>query len=164
MEELIGSAAGGGLLGLFGSAVNRVFAVWETREARENMRVSNAHELLLLEEQRQSNLEETEQELNRMDAQLVGDLNRLTTSGSYEGLAASLEHDSSLRSQDTYPWVNAVRSLVRPVLTGSLIAWMGVAAFALSQGQQPVIEALTFAGTTAIVWWFGDRSPRTVLR
>ena len=149
MEELIGSAAGGGLLGIFGSVANRVIGIWEAREERENMRVEHAHELRLVEEQRESARVETEMELARVQ-----------TEGSYEGLAESLRHDSSM--DDVSPWVNNIRALVRPSLTGTSLIAMIVMAFSLSDMRLELVEAVTFVGTTAAVWWFGDRSTRNL--
>lgn len=151
MEDLIGSAVGGGVLGLFGTAINRVMGIWERREAREDTRISNAHELRLIEENRESSRQETEAELVRIQ-----------TEGSYAGLAESLRHDASL--SNVSPWVNNVRALVRPTLTGlSLTAMIAMAFFMSEDLQVTVTEAVVFVATTAGVWWFGDRSERRSL-
>lgn len=149
MEELIGSAAGGGLLGIFGSAINRVFSIWEAREERENMRVENAHELKLIAEQRQTNRAETEMELAR-----------LQTEGSYEGLSESLKHDSKFDNVD--PWVNNVRALVRPSLTFASFVALSSMAYFMADLRVDLTEAVVFISTTSAAWWFGSRDQRNL--
>ena len=152
MEELIGSAVGGGLLGVLGNFANRAFGIWERREERENMRREHAHELAMIQEQRVTRAQETEAEIVTTQVE-----------GSYEGLEASLKHDASLR--DVSPWVNNIRALVRPTLTGTLSAAMITMAFVFGEDlQYTVAEAVVFTGVTAITWWFGDRAERARLQ
>jgi hypothetical protein len=75
--------------------------------------------------------------------------------------------NESLRAEGavggSYPWVNAVRSLVRPALTSGLAIVLAFAFFAMKPNDPErgyVIDSLVFAAVTAIVWWFGDRAPR----
>lgn len=149
MEELIGSAAGGGILGIFGSALNRVFGIWEAREERENMRVENAHELQLIKEQRQTNRQETEMELART-----------ATEGSFEGLSESLKHDARL--QNVAPWVNNVRALTRPVLTYTSFIALASMAYFMADLRVDLTEAVVFVATTSAAWWFGSRDHRNL--
>ncbi len=152
MEDLIGSAAGGGLVGLLGTAFNRVVSIWERREIREDTRIQNAHELLLIAEQRETNAQETEAALVTMQ-----------TEGSYSGLTASLQHDGTL--SNVSPWVNNIRALVRPSITGiSLVGLSIMAATMAGDLQVTLIESFVFVSTTATVWWFGDRAPRNLPR
>lgn len=146
MEELIGSVAGGGLLGLFGSIADRVMAIFERREARRDRLIQNEHELRLIQEQRQTSQLETEQ-----------DLALIQSAGSYRGLEASLEHDSKI--DDVSPWVNNVRALVRPTLTATALLAMIAMTWTLGANyQMTLVESVVFVATTATVWWFGDRA------
>lgn len=151
MEELIGSAAGGGLLGMFGSAINRVFGIWERREAREDARIANAHELELINENRESARQETEHELIRVQ-----------TEGSYTGLEASLKHDAGITNVS--PWVNNVRALVRPSLTGASFVAVAAMAYVIADLRVDLIEAVVFISTTSAAWYFGDRSTQHMPR
>lgn len=148
MEEIIGSVAGGGILGLFGSLTDRFMAIWERREARKDKVIQNQHELKLIEEQRQTSQMETEHELAIASAE-----------GSYQGLKTSLEHDASISG--TSRWVNDVRAMVRPTITAlSLTAAIGMAVFMANEASLKIdaVGTVLFIATTATVWWFGDRA------
>ena len=151
MEELIGAAAGGGIFGLIGTFAGRALNIWERREAREDRRIQNAHELVLIDAQARVRAQETEQEIVRIQ-----------TEGSYSGLAESLRHDTSL--DGTSQWVNNIRSLVRPTLTLVLGGLLGALAFVgVDEMQMTAVEAVVFSAVTAVTWWFGDRAPRASL-
>ncbi|MES2032933.1 MAG: hypothetical protein V4466_02040 [Pseudomonadota bacterium] len=69
-----------------------------------------------------------------------------------------------------WPWVAAVRALIRPVLT--LMLWLlltGLFLTALLGGLEremaarviaTVLDTVAFAASTAMAWWFADRAPR----
>jgi hypothetical protein len=98
----------------------------------------------------QAHAAETEQEIRVAESQ-----------GSWGGLAASVTADG--QGGASYPWVNAVRALVRPTLTLGLTGFLAAAFFAMAPGDVDrayVSDSLVFAAVTAIVWWFGDRAPR----
>ena len=66
-----------------------------------------------------------------------------------------------------YPWVDAVRALVRPVLTPLLWGiYIVLVAMVLASpsGSTVVLDSLVddaaFAASAATLWWFGDRAPR----
>jgi len=104
----------------------------------------------LLKLQMQAKAAETEQEIHIAESQ-----------GSWSGLNASLTAEGALQS--SYPWVNAVRSLVRPALTLGLATFLSAAFFAMAPGdidRAYVADSLVFAAVTSIVWWFGDRAPK----
>ena len=151
MEEVAGlaaSAAGGGLFGLIGTALGRVAGFFEARQAQAHERARWGHETKLLELQHAARAAETEAELALADA-----------SGSWAGLTASMQAEAAIGV--SYPWVNAVRGLTRPVLT--LLLWLIAGGIWL--GSEPgarasITETATFAATAATLWWFGDRSPR----
>jgi hypothetical protein len=102
----------------------------------------------LLDMQMKAKTAETEQELAVT-----------ASSGSWTGLGDSLKAETAIGS--TYPWVNAVRALVRPALTLGLGGFLCAAFFATGGTARAAIsDSLVFAAVTAIVWWFGDRAPK----
>lgn len=150
MSELLGlaaSAAGGGLFGLIGTGLGRIAGFFERAQANRHDIARWAHEKDLLDLHMRARREETEAELALTDAR-----------GSWEGLAASYEAEGGIG--ESYPWVEAVRALTRPVLT--VLLWVIATAIYLqadAAGRQGIIETATFAATAATLWWFGDRAP-----
>lgn len=162
------TAASGGILGLFGSAVGAWFQLKQRREDREFEKAKWAHEDKLLQLQMQSRVQESEHELKIAAQQ-----------GSWKGLEASYISERA-GIESNYRWVNAVRSLFRPVLTLALVGvdvylWLtlidglrgGDSTVVHIIGFQSAIDMMTymvyshvFACTTAITWWFGDRAFR----
>jgi len=151
MAELAGiaaSAAGGGLFGLFGTALGRVASFFEQRQAHAQERARWDHETALIDLQMKADAQETEAELALADQR-----------GRWAGLDASMKAEAAI--PESYLWVNAVRALTRPVLT--LMLWMIAAyVFAVTDaaGRAAIIETASFAATAATLWWFGDRGPR----
>ena len=149
MADIIGiaaSAAGGGLFGLFGTALGRVAGFFERRQALQHEQQRWAHETQLLQLQQAAAAQETEAELAITHA-----------AGQWAGLQASLDADAAIG--ESYPWVNAVRALTRPGLTLllwgiSLLIWFS----ADVSDQASIVETASFAATAATLWWFGDRS------
>lgn len=144
------SAISGGLFGLIGNVATKVVGYFEAEQQFKQKQAEWAHETDLLKLQMTAKQQETESEI-----QLAG------ASGSWTGLTASLQAETSIGV--TYPWVNAVRALVRPLLTFGLAAFLCAAFFALTPGdidRSYVANSLVFAAVTAIVWWFGDRAPK----
>ena len=151
MADLIGltsSAAGGGLFGLLGTALGRIAGYFERRQHHAHERARWLHESELLKLQMQASSQETEAERALAE-----------TAGSWKGLSASMAAEAAIGA--SYPWVNAVRGLTRPVLT--LVLWviaLCVYFNADASGQKSIAETATFAATAATLWWFGDRGPR----
>lgn len=149
MEEIIGvtaSAAGGGLFGLFGTALGRLAGFFERRQTIAHEERRWGHEVKLLELQHSAAAQETEAELAIA-----------RTEGSWAGLEASLAAESAIAS--SYRWVDAIRALTRPFLT--LLLWGITTAIWFSAdlaGRSSITETATFAATAATLWWFGDRS------
>ncbi len=151
----------GGLFGVFGTAIGRVVGVFERREIHAQERARWAHELALHDMNLRVAAAETERELSVIAAQ-----------GSYEGLSQSLRAEAGLASG--YKWVDAVRALVRPVLTPLLWALYLLVFFAVANGNVErfiapdaadelvsyFIANIAFAATAATLWWFGDRAPK----
>ena len=151
MEEIAGlaaSAAGGGVFGLVGTALGRLAGFFETRQAHAQERERWAHETALIKLQQAARAAETEAELALAE-----------TSGSWDGLSASMQAEAVIAS--SYRWVDAVRGLTRPVLT--LMLWLiagGIWLGADMASRASITETATFAATAATLWWFGDRAPR----
>lgn len=149
MADLIGvaaSAAGGGLFGLFGTALGRLAGFFEKRQTIAHEERRWLHEVKLLELQQSAAAQETEAELAIA-----------RTEGSWAGLEASLNAEAAIAS--SYRWVDAIRALTRPILT--LLLWGITLAiwFSADPGSRSSItETATFAATAATLWWFGDRS------
>jgi hypothetical protein len=144
------SALSGGLFGLVGNIATKVFGYFEAKQAFAQKQAEWSHESELLKLQMQAKSAETEQEIHVAESQ-----------GSWSGLGASLTAESALGT--SYPWVNAVRALVRPGLTLGLATFLASAFFAMAPGdidRAYVADSLVFAAVTSIVWWFGDRAPR----
>ena len=144
------SALGGGLFGLVGNIGTKVIGLFEAKQLFAQKKEEWGHEERLLDMQTKAKAAETEQELAVTAA-----------SGSWGGLTESLKAETAIGV--TYPWVNAVRALVRPALTLGLASFLCAAFFAMTPGdidRAYVADSLVFAAVTAIVWWFGDRAPK----
>ncbi|MEE9381256.1 MAG: hypothetical protein V3V03_07615 [Hyphomonadaceae bacterium] len=148
LAGLAASATGGGLFGLFGTALGRIAGFFERRQEQAHERARWSHEGELLKLQMQANAQETEAEIALAE-----------TAGSWDGLKASMQAEAAVGA--SYPWVNAMRGLTRPALT--LLLWLisaGIFIGADPAGRQAITETATFAATAATLWWFGDRGPR----
>lgn len=145
---LAASAAGGGLFGLFGTALGRIAGYFERRQSMAHERERWAHEVDLIGLQQAAAAQETEAEIMLADVD-----------GSWRGLAASMQAEAAIGA--SYRWVDAVRGLTRPFLT--LLLWLIAGAIwfgADPESQIAIVETATFAATAATLWWFGDRGPR----
>ncbi len=148
--SLLDSGLTGGLFGLLGNVANQVVGIFTAKQQFAQKKEEWSHEERLLDMQTKAKAAETEQELAVT-----------ASSGSWGGLGDSLKAEAAVGS--TYPWVNAVRALVRPVLTIGLGGFLCVAFLSLPNGdidRQYIANSLVFAAVTAIVWWFGDRAPK----
>lgn len=151
MSDLAGlaaSAAGGGLFGLFGTALGRVAAFFERRQAQAHERARWSHEVELIQLQQAA-----------AKAEIEGEIALSEVEGSWQGLAESMKAEAAIAS--SYRWVDAVRGLTRPALT--LLLWLIAGGIWL--GSDPasranIAETATFGATAATLWWFGDRSAR----
>lgn len=169
MVDLAGmglSAAGGGLFGLLGTVAGRVIGLFERREARADRALEMSHELKRWNHEEK--LQRLQMEADRQETE--DELAIAATAGSYAGLTASLRADAAL---DAPRWVNAVRALVRPVLTPLL--WVAVfivfyrtasnEARWIAEAERAelivyLVNSVVFAATAATLWWFGDRPLR----
>ena len=150
LGSILDSGLTGGLFGLVGNVTNKVIGIFTAKQEFAQKKEEWGHEERLLDMQMKAKAAETEQELAVT-----------ASSGSWSGLGESLKAETAIGT--SYPWVNAVRALVRPALTLGLGGFLCAAFFALAPGdasRSAISESLVFAAVTAIVWWFGDRAPK----
>jgi len=152
MEEILGlatSAAGGGLLGIFGTVASRGLGLVERRQKRKDRESEQAHELALLRLQQEQAGEEREHEAALVEYQ-----------GAIDFRTATVEHDASLKGASQ--WVQNIRATVRPLLT-YFVFFSHITAFALLARSDEAIRAqgfedLAFSTFLCLTWWFGERS------
>lgn len=158
----LSGASGGVVGGLFGLAGK----YFQRRQEMEALEKERDHEIRLLELQRETRSEETEQEIEvaRED-------------GRWRGLEQSLRADAAHGPLPV--WVVSARSLARlgfTLLLGALTLWIwtdlmaavaGPGESALAAVIPPeaaagllnyIVCSVVFAFSTAVAWWFGDRA------
>jgi len=162
----LASAASGGLFGLLGSLIG-VGAKWlQERQRQAWERAKWDHEDKMLRLQMDARAAETEQELAIVSQQ-----------GSWAGMTASQQADATA-SGNVHTWVNDVRSLFRPALTVGLVVLCYVVFRDLMNALanrdsllgailveaevkdliRYMVYSVFFAGSTSVVWWYGDRA------
>ena len=167
---LLGSAAGGGILGLG--------ATW--LKAREQIKLEK------LKLDREIKLEELAQASMRLEAELkiqqIGlenegrlQLAQIDFDRAKDVLEGELMTASYANDKASYgiKFVDAIRGLTRPVLTSACLAFLvymfvklssilgsleSLDMFYLLELYKSIISAGIFTSTTALVWWFGSRA------
>ena len=147
MFGVISSVLTGGATGLIGSLLSKGIGIFEAGQKRKDKALEYEQELKLLDKQAALRTAETENELAIANAETAASLRE-----------ASYSHDSSMGKP--HRWVVDVLRLVRPVLTGFLLILVGgiyftTDDFAMKAG---VIDSVLFMTSSAVTWWFGDRS------
>jgi hypothetical protein len=147
MFGVISSVLTGGATGLIGSLLTKGIGIFEAGQRRKDKALEYEQELKLLDRQAALKTAETENELAIANAETAASLRE-----------ASYSHDSSMGKP--HRWVVDVLRLVRPVLTGFLLILVGgiyftTDDFAMKAG---VIDSVLFMTSSAVTWWFGDRS------
>lgn len=171
ISTLIGSSGAlGGVFGAMGSGLGRLIGIYEMREKRQDRTLEMAHEKeRWAHDNERVGLQIQARAADTDNALKLGvqALDHAALEGSWTGLKASVQADISLKSG--YAWVEAVRALVRPVLT--VLIWLiFILLFctALAAKLSPVtansvaltfVNTVAFAASTALAWWFGDRTP-----
>lgn len=166
--NLFGGGVLGGLIGLAGAWL-------KAREERAKMELEQQHQkdmrqLDLQEMQAEADLKlrQTETEFAGKQAIAETEAEAAMDVAASQALTASYKHDKA-----TYGirFVDAIRGLMRPVITIyllgilSLIAWQlyGIEAIASIDAQtawklfSDVVRDATFLAVTAVTWWFGSR-------
>jgi hypothetical protein len=150
IASLFGTALGGGLFGLVGNVATKVIGIFEARELFAQKKEEWGHDERVLDMQAKA--------VAAAGAQALA---TTAASGSWAGLSDSVKAESAIGA--SYAWVNAVRALVRPLLTIGLCGFLAAAFFALNPADAArgaISDSLVFAAVTAVVWWFGDRAPK----
>ena len=147
MFGMIASALTGGGFGLIGSLASKAIGLFEAGQKRKDKALEYEQELKLLDRQAALTTAETENELALVNAETSASLRE-----------ASYSHDNSVGKP--HRWVVDVLRLVRPVLTAFLLILVGgiyftTNDFAMKAG---VIDSILFMTSSAVTWWFGDRS------
>jgi hypothetical protein len=161
------AAGSGGLLGTLGSIGGRALGIWEAKEKRKDQELQNKHDTAMWSHELEMAT------FNKGAVAQAADINlkEVTTTGSFEGLKASIAADAAI--DPGYKWVAAVRSLMRPVLT--VFLWIGFG-LAFNSAMKAVhehvagldaqgiikyyIDTIGMMATMATAWWFGDRTIR----
>jgi hypothetical protein len=147
--SVIVSGLFGGGVGLLGTLVGRVFGWLEEREKIKRLSIQNEHELKLQQMQFDARSAEREYEYAITELSTESDMR-----------TSSYQQDAAIGS--TYKWVNAVRALMRPLLTVMAISALMYVIILLNQlgdytGLREAMAQLNFLAMTAYVWWFGSR-------
>ena len=147
MFGVISSVLTGGATGLIGSLLSKGIGIFEAGQKRKDKALEYEQELKLLDRQAVLKTAESENELAITAAQTSAELR-----------TASYAHDAGMGKP--HRWVVDVLRLVRPVLTGFLLILVGgiyftTNDFAMKAG---VIDSILFMTSSAVTWWFGDRS------
>ena len=147
MFGVISSVLTGGATGLIGSLLSKGIGIFEASQRRKDKALEYEQELKLLDKQAALKTAETENELAIANAETAASLRE-----------ASYSHDSSMGKP--HRWVVDVLRLVRPVLTAFLLILVGGIYFTSNDFAMKagVIDSVLFMTSSAVTWWFGDRS------
>ena len=170
----LGSAASGGLLGLFGTG----FKLWADHKAQQakrsfeiQMRKLDQAEMQL---EHQLRMREVEAQARKEIAVATVRKEETEAQASAEVEKAEIQLRQASYQQDkaTYGggFVDAVRGLMRPILTLYFAVLMALIAYQLFQLAnvhigtatasyllKDIINACIFLATTSVTWWFGSR-------
>ena len=161
--DLLTGGVAGGLFGLIGSLAGAWLKERAIKAEREFKKEQWAYDLQLQQLNMQARAAETEQELAIVSQE-----------GAWTGLEQSMRQETVL-IEHSPGWVNAVKSLFRPMLTLVLQGVQAWVIWLLVSGSAQMVEilvnaspttellryavySLVFAAQTAVVWWFGDRA------
>ena len=169
--EAIVAMGGGGLFGALGSLASSYidskkaktearFELANRRLDLEESKLNNTHELLILDKEFKG---------RKMTAEV--DLAIAENAYEREAILGSYKHDSKLKS---YKWVDAIRSLMRPIITScclyficfigyTLLKDYGVTDFIESSIIANFIERTLDFSFFILSWWFGGRVTRKKL-
>lgn len=170
----IGSAAGGGVFGLLGTGIKhwfdhqaeqakRQFELAMRKMDREEMQLEHELQMQTIEKQTERDIAIAHQDRLSLEAQVAGEV---------EQAELAMRRESYANDKATYGggFVDAIRGLMRPVLTLYFALLMALITYQLMQitGNQvgaanadyllkQVINTCIFLATTSVTWWFGSR-------
>ena len=148
MFEILGSVLTGGATGIIGSIIGQAGRFLETRQKLKKMKLEFSQELQLQEMQIEARSAELESERAIAEENAAASIK-----------TASYAHDASYSGSV----IGNILRFVRPILTFMLL---GFSAYVFLQAiGDPVIKReisnqILFLTTTAVTWWFGDRSKK----
>lgn len=184
---MLGSAAGGGLLGMIGSLGKGWLEARERENDRQHQLAMRKVDLLEMEKEAELQLRQTETELagQARIVSIEGDTARDVAAAELQG--ESYEHDQARYSNGVLDkltgrsggvarfflvLVDVVRGFMRPAITtyvlvlASLMTWQlhGMVeqlAYVKPEQAWPLyqsaVDMVLFLTVTAVVWWFGSR-------
>ena len=150
MFDIIASVLTGGATGIIGSLIGTVGRFFEKKQQLKEMTLQFDQEYKLQELQISSRREEAESERAIAELQAESEIK-----------TASYAHDASYGI--TTLTIASILRFVRPVLTFLLLAFTVYIFWQVSENPSIVHELsnqIMFLTTTAVAWWFGDRSLR----
>jgi hypothetical protein len=148
MLDLLATVLTGGATGIIGSVLGKAFSFLDYWVEEKKADGEHARTLELLNLQNKIGAEENERELAMAEAAAAVNLR-----------TSSYGHDSSLGTGSA--WVVDILRLVRPVLTVMLIILVAVIYFDSPAGEQAtIIASVIYLCSSAVTWWFGDRTLR----
>ena len=150
MFDVIASVLTGGATGIIGSAIGTVGRFLEKRQELKQMKLEFDQELQLQQLQITARKDELESEQAIVQTQAESDIK-----------TASYSHDASYGVST--PIISSMLRFVRPALTFGLLGFSGYIFLSVQEDANIVRELsnqIMFLTTTAVAWWFGDRSLR----
>ena len=150
MFDIIASVLTGGATGILGSLVGTVGRFLEKKQKLKEMTLQFDQEYKLQELQITSRKEELESEKAIAEMETVAEMK-----------SASYAHAASYGP--TTVVISSMLRFVRPVLTLLLLGFTGYIFWQVRENPTIVHELsnqMMFLTTTAVAWWFGDRSLR----
>lgn len=144
-SSILGSVAGGGVLGLLGNVAHVGLGIWRDKAAHRQRMDEAAAQLELLKVQGELSA-----------AQTAGAIAEARERGAAEAFTASQQAEIAL-GKATWPWVDAIRQLTRPLLTWMLLAMTGAMAIAEPTLRADLSEVLAGLTVMVVTWWFGQR-------
>ena len=150
MFDIIASVLTGGATGILGSLIGTVGRFLEKNQKLKEMTLEFDQEYKLQQLQITSRKEELESEQAIAEMESVAEMK-----------SASYAHDASYGP--TTVFISSMLRFVRPILTFLLLAFTGYIFWQVRENPSIVHELsnqIMFLTTTAVAWWFGDRSLR----
>lgn len=149
MFDLIGTVLTGGATGVIGSVIGKLFGFVDYYVEEKKADKDHGRTIEMLRLQNEIGAEENEREMAVAEANADANMRM-----------ASYSHDSMAGPSSV--WVANLLRLVRPALTLSLIALVGILYFSADLGGRATIEtSVIYMCSSAVLWWFGDRAMRS---
>jgi hypothetical protein len=149
MFDLIGTVLTGGATGVIGSVIGKLFGFVDYYVEEKKADKDHGRTIEMLRLQNEIGAEENEREMAVAEANADANMRM-----------ASYSHDSM--GGPSSVWVANLLRLVRPALTLSLIALVGILYFSADLGGRATIEtSVIYMCSSAVLWWFGDRAMRS---